>query len=136
MPFVITPIQNNSDGQQTDDIEFSPRTDSGIQSPASSIQPSPRSQKASPYEIRALFPLPQKQSHTLPMTPMPRQPPALPNPIRDSQPSNSNTPPPPNLNFATDKGRKTQFATKIRKKYERNDPNSSLRKPEKNGCKD
>ena len=56
MPFVITPIQNNSDKQQKDDIEFWPRADSGIHSPASSMQQSPRSQKSSPYENRALFP--------------------------------------------------------------------------------
>ena len=49
MPFVITPIQKNSDSQQKDDIEFSPRADSGIHSPASSMQQSPRSQKLSPY---------------------------------------------------------------------------------------
>ena len=61
MPFVITPIQNNSDKQQKEDNEFSPRADSGIQSPASSIQHSPISQKSSPYENGALFPLPQLQ---------------------------------------------------------------------------
>ena len=103
MPFVITPIQNNSENQQKDDIEFSPRADSGIHSPASSMQQSPRSQKPSPYENRALFPLPQCQSHTLPTTLMPRQPHGQPNPIRDSQPSNSNTP--PNSTSATDKGK-------------------------------
>ena len=54
MSFVITPIQNSSDRQQEDDIEFSPRADSGIHSPASSMQQSPRSQKSSPYENRAL----------------------------------------------------------------------------------
>ena len=60
MPFVITPIQNNSDCQQKDDIEFSPRADSGIHSPASSMPQSPgRSQKSSSYENRALFPLPE-----------------------------------------------------------------------------
>ena len=100
MLFVITPTQNNSDNQQKDYTEFSPGADSGIHSPASSMQQSPRSQKSIPYENRALFPLPQLQSHTLPMTLMPRQPPDLPEPIRDSQSSNSNTP--PNLTNATD----------------------------------
>ena len=38
MSFVITPIQNNSDRQQKDDIQISPRVDSGIHSPASSMQ--------------------------------------------------------------------------------------------------
>ena len=113
MLFVITPIQNNSDSQQKEDIEFSPRADSGINSPASSIQQSPRSQKPSPYENRTLFPLPEFQSQNLPMTPMPRQPHALPNPIRDSQPSNSNTP--PNLNNASDRGKIAHFATKVKK---------------------
>ena len=84
MPFVITPTQNNSGCQQKDDIEFSPRADSGIHSPASSMQQSPRSQKSSLYENRALFPLPEFQSQNLPMTPMPRQPHDLPNPIHDS----------------------------------------------------
>ena len=93
------------------------------------MQQSPRSQKSSPYENRALFPLPQMQSQTLPMIPMPRQPPDLPNPIRDSQPSNSNTP--PNLTSATGKGKLAHFATKVKEKYKRNDPNSSLRKLEK-----
>ena len=114
MPFVITPIQNNSDKQQKDDIEFSLSADSGINSPASSMQQSPRSQRSSPYENRALFPVPQLQSHTLPMTPMPRRPADLPNPIRDSQPSNSNTP--PNSTSATDKGKTAYFATKVGEK--------------------
>ena len=134
MPFVITPIQNNSDCQQKDDIEFSPRADSGINSPARSMQQSPRSQKSCPYENRALFPLSEFQSQNLPMTPMPRQPHDLPNPIRDSQPSISNTP--LNLNSASDKGKIAHFATKVKEKYTRNDPNSSLRKLERKGYKD
>ena len=129
MLFVITPIQNNSDSQQKDDIEFSPTADSGINSPGSSMQQSPRSQKSSPYENRALFPPPEFQSQNVPMTPMPRQPHDLPNPIRDSQPSNSNTP--PNLTSATDSGKIAHFATKVKKKYKRNDSNSSLRKLER-----
>ena len=103
MLFVITPIQNNSNKQQKDDFEFSPRADSGIHSPASSIQQSPRGRKSSPYENRALFHLPELQSHNPLMTPMPGNTPELTNPIRDSQP-NSNTP--PNLTSATDKGKK------------------------------
>ena len=134
MLFVLTPIQNNSDSQQKDDIEFSPRADSGIHSPASSMQQTPRSQKSSPYENRALLPLPQFQSQTLPMTPMPRQPHDLQNSKRDSQPANSNTP--PNLNSASDKGKIAHFATENREKYKRNDPNSSLRKLERKGYKD
>ena len=66
MPFVITPIQNNSEIQQKENIEFSPRADSGIHSPASSMQQSPRNQKSSPYENRALFPLPKFQSKICP----------------------------------------------------------------------
>ena len=134
MPFVITPIPNNSDSQQKDHIEFSPRADSGLHSPASSTQFSTRSQKSSPYENRALFPLSQLQSQTLPMTPMPREPHDLQNSIRDSQPSNSNTP--PNLKGASDKGKRAHFATKVNEKYKRNDPNSSLRKLERKGYKD
>ena len=122
MPFVITPIQNNSDRQHKDDIEISPRADSGISSPASSMQQSPRSQKSSPYEKRALLPLPDFESQNLPMTPMPRQPHHLPNPIRDSQPSNSNTP--PYLTSATDRVKIAHFATKVKEKYKRNDLNS------------
>ena len=114
MPFVIPPIQNNSDKQQKNDIEFSPRADSGIHSPASSMQQSPRSQKSSPYENRALFPLPEFQSQNLPMSPMPRQPHDLPNSIRDSQPSNSNTA--TNLLSATDRGKLAHCATKVREK--------------------
>ena len=62
MPFVMTPIRNHSDSQKKDDIEFPHRAESGTHSPASSIQQSPRSQKSSPYENRALFPLPEFQS--------------------------------------------------------------------------
>ena len=120
MPFVITPIQNSSDKQQKDDIKISPRADSGIHSPASSMQQSPRSQKTSPYKNRALFPLPQLQSHTLPTFPMPRQPLDLPNRIRDSQPSTSNTP--PNSTSATDKGKIAHFARKVRDKYKKRIP--------------
>ena len=134
MPFVITPIQNNSDKQQKDDFEFSPRADSGIHSPASSMQQIPRSQKSSPYENRALFPLPEFQSQNLPLTPMPRQPHDLQNPIRDSQSSNSSTP--PKLTSATYKGKIAHFATKVKEKYKRNDPNISLRKLERKGYKD
>ena len=68
------------------------------------------------------------------MIPMPRQPPELPNPIRDSQLSNSNTP--KNLTCATDEGKIAQFATKVREEYKRNDPSSSLRKLERKGYKD
>ena len=55
-PFVLTPIENNSDKQLKDDIEFSPRANSEIQSPATSVKHSTRSQKPTPYENRALFP--------------------------------------------------------------------------------
>ena len=65
MPFVITPIQNSSDKQQKDYIEFSPRADSATHSPASSMQQSPRSRNSSPYENRTMFPLPEFQSQTL-----------------------------------------------------------------------
>ena len=84
MPFVIKPTQNNSNRKQKDDIEFSLRADSGIQSPASSTQLSPTSQNSNPYENRALFPQHQLQSHILSMTPMTTQPPEVSNPIRDS----------------------------------------------------
>ena len=134
MPFVITPIQNISDKQQKDDIEFLPRADSGKHSPASSMQQSPGNQKSSQLENRAMFPLPEFQSQTLPKTPMPGQPPELPNPIRDSQPSNSNTP--PNSTSVTDKGKVAHFATKVKQKHRRNDPNKSLRKLERKGYKD
>ena len=133
MPFVITPIQHSPEKQQKQNIEFSPRTDSGINSPASSRQFSPRSQKSSPYENRAMFPVPQFQSQTLPMTPMPRQSHDLQNSIHDSQPSKSITP--PNLNSVSDKSKIAHFATKVKKKYKRNDPNSSLRKLERKGYK-
>ena len=125
MPFIITPLQKSSILQQKDDIELSARAHSGKHSPASSIQQSPRSQKLSPLKVE-LFPLPQLQSHTLPKTPMPRQPPELPDAIRDSQPSNSDIP--PNSTSATDKGKITHFATKTRKTYKRNDPNTPFRK--------
>ena len=68
------------------------------------------------------------------MTPMPRQPHDIQNSIRDSQPSNSNTP--SNLTSASDKGKIAHFATKVREKYKRIDPNSSLRKLERKGYKD
>ena len=112
MPFVITPIQNYSDRQQKDDIDFSARPDSRRQSPATLTQLLPRNQNSNPYEIRASFNVPELQSFTPPMTPMPRQPTELPNPIRDSQFFKSNTP--PNLTSATDKGKTTQCATKVR----------------------
>ena len=134
MPFVITPIQNKSDKQQKDDFEFSPRAESGIHPPASSMQQSPRSQKSSPNENRALFPLPEFQSQNLPMTPMLRQPHDLQNSKRDSQPSNSNTP--PILTSASDRGKIAHFATKVKEKYRRNYPNSSLRKLERKRYKD
>ena len=134
MPFVITSIQNSSDKQQKDDIEVSPRADSGIHSPASSMQQSPRGQKSIPYENRAIFPLHEFQSQTLPISPMPRQPLDLPNPIRDPQPSKSNTR--SNLTSATVKGKVAHFATKFKEKYKRSDPNSSLRKLGRKGYKD
>ena len=89
------------------------------------MQQSPRSQKSSPYENGALFPLSQLQSHTLPATSIPRQSTVLRNPIRDPQPSNSNTP--PNLTSATEKRKIAHFATKVREKFETIDPISSIR---------
>ena len=68
------------------------------------------------------------------MTPMPRHPHDLPNPIRDSQPSNSNTP--TNLTSASDKSKIAHYATEVKQKYKRNDPKSSLRKLERKGYKD
>ena len=134
MLFAILPIQNNSNRQQKDDIEFSPRADSGTQCPLVQYKLPLRKQRSSPYENRALLPLPQIKSHTLPMTHMPRQPPDLANSIRDSQPSNSNTP--PILISATDKGKTAGFATKVKEKNKRIHPISSLRKLERKGYKD
>ena len=114
MPSVITPIRNKSERQQKNVSEFSPRTDPGKHSPAISMQQSPRCRKWSPYENRALFLLPPLQLNNLPMTPIPRRPSELPNPMRYTQLSNSNTP--PNLTSTSDKGRKAQFGTKIREK--------------------
>ena len=68
------------------------------------------------------------------MTPIPNQPPELPIPIRESPPSKSNTE--PNSTNTTDKGKLANFATKVREKYKRKDPNSSLRKPGRKGYKD
>ena len=68
------------------------------------------------------------------MIPMPRKMPQPAKPIRDWQPSNSNTP--PNLTNTTDRGKIAHFATKVKEKYKRNDPNSSLRKLERKGYKD
>ena len=65
---------------------------------------------------------------------MPRKPPELPNPIRDSQTSNSNTQ--INLTSATYKAKIAQFATNAKDKTRRNDPNSSLKKLEREGYKD
>ena len=98
------------------------------------MQQSPKSQKSSPHENITMFLLPEFQSQTMPITPMPRQPHELPNPIRDSQPSKSNTP--PNKTSATDRGKIAHFATKFKEKYERNDPNSSLRRLDRKGYKD
>ena len=97
------------------------------------MQQSARNQKSSPYENRAMFPLPEFQSQTPPKTPMPRQQPEQPNPIRNSQPSNSNTP--SNSTRVTDKSKVTHFATKVKQKYRRIDPNSSLRKLERKAYK-
>ena len=134
MRFVITPIQNNSNKQQKDDVEFSHRADAGIHSPASLTKFSPKSKNSSPHENRAMFPRHQFQSHNPPMNPIPRQTTELPQPIGDSQPSNSNTP--PDLTSATDEGKTAHFATKVREKYKRSDPNRSLRKLERKGYKD
>ena len=48
MPFVLAPLQNNSNKQQKDNAEFSLRAHFGIQSPENSRQQSPRSQNLSP----------------------------------------------------------------------------------------
>ena len=85
-------------GQQKGNVKFSPTADSGIQSPITSMQPSPESLISRTYENRALFPLPHLDSHILPMTTIPRQPPELPNPICGSQPSNTT----PSLTSASD----------------------------------
>ena len=61
---------------------------------------------------------------------MPRQLPKLPELIRDSQTSNSNTP--PNITNFTDKGKIAHYATKVEEKYKINNPNGSLGKLEKN----
>ena len=63
------------------------------------------------------------------MKPMPRRPSELANPMRDLQTCISKIP--PNSASATDKGKTAQFATKVKEKYKRNDPYTSLRKLEK-----
>ena len=98
------------------------------------MQQSPRKRNQAPMKKKALFPLSQLPSHTLRTTRIPRQPRDLPNPIRDSQPSNSNTP--PILTIAKGRGKIAHFATKVTEKYKRKDPNSSLRKLEREGYKD
>ena len=131
MPFIITPLQNDPPIQnQKENIEFSPKADSGIQSPESTTLQSP--QAISNYENRMLFPLPELQTPILPMTPMPRRTPNLalyPSPIHDYQQSTSSSNP-------QKKNKIIEFATKAKEKYQRNTPTSSLRKLERKGYKD
>ena len=102
MTFALTPLQNNLNEQQTDDIDSSPEANSELQPPVSLIQQSLRIQNPSPYENKALFPLHQIQSQTLPITPIPRWPLELLTSKSSSRLSTSNAP--PTLTNTSEKG--------------------------------
>ena len=127
MPFIISPLQENTNYQEMNKnhATLSPTADSGIQSPATSTNDDHN------YQNLTISPLPPLQTPILPMTPMPIRVPTI---LRttpqfhEAEQSTSSSP--------KKKNKVADLTSKVKAKYKRSHPNSSLRDLERKGYKD
>ena len=127
MPFIISPLRDNSENFQRiskSQATFSPNADSGIQSPATPTNDDHN------YQNLTISPLPPQQTPILPMTPMPIRVPTIlrttPQ-LHEAQQSTSSSP--------KKKNKVSDFTSKVKAKYKRSDPDSSLRDIERRDIK-
>ena len=128
MPFIISPLQHNTNAQEMskNHTTFSPNADSGIQSPATPTTPNADHN----FQNSTISPLPPLQTPILPMTPMPIRAPTI---LRttpqfhETEQSTSSLP--------KKKNKVADFTSKVKAKYERSHPDSSLRDLERKGYK-
>ena len=128
MPFIISPLRDNSENYQRNSksqATLSPNTDSGIQSPATPTNDDHN------YQNLTISPLPPLQTPILPMTPMPIRVPT----ILRTTPQFHNTEQ-STSSSQKKKNKVSDFTSKVKAKYKRSDPDSSLRNLERKGYKD
>ena len=127
MPFIISPLQENTNIQEMskNHAALSPNTDSGIQSPSTPTNADHN------YQILTISPLPPLQTPILPMTPMPIRVPTI---LRttpqflEAEQSTSSSP--------KKKNKVADLTSKVKAKYKRSHPDSSLRDLERRGYKE
>ena len=126
MPFIISPLQENTDvqGMCKNHATLSPHADSRIQSPST-----PTSDDHN-YQNLTISPLPPLQTPQLPMKPMPIRVPTI---LRtapqfhEAEQSTSSSP--------KKKNKVADLASKVKAKSKRSHPDSSLRDLERKGYK-
>ena len=127
MPFIISPLQENINIQETskNHTTLLPNADSGLQSPST-----PTSDNHN-YQNLTISPLPPLQTPILPMTPMPIRVPTIlrttPH-FHEAEQSTSSSP--------KKKYNVADLTSKVKAKYKRSHPDSSLRDSERKGYKD
>ena len=127
MSFIISPLQENTNVQEMckNHATHSPNADSGIQSPSTPTIDDHN------YQSLTISPLPPLQTPLLPMTPMPIRAPTIlrttPHFHEAEQPTSSS---PKKKNKVAD------LTSKVKAKYKRSHPDSSLRDLERRGYKD
>ena len=127
MPFILSPLQENTDVQEMckNHTTLSPNADSGIQSPSTPTNDDHN------YQNLTISSLPPLQTPILPMTPMPIRAPTI---LRttpqfhDAEQSTSSSP--------KKKNKVADLTSKVKAKYKRSHPDSSLRDLERKGYKD
>ena len=127
MPFIISPLQVKTDvkGMCKNHSTLSPNADSGIQSPSTPTNDDHN------YQNLTISPLPPLQTPILPLTPMPIRVPTI---LRttpqfhEAEHSTSSSP--------KKKNKVADLTSKVKAKYKRSHPDSSLRDLERKGYKD
>ena len=127
MPFIISPLQENTDVQEMckNHATLSPNADSGNQSPSTPTNDD------HDYPSLTISPLPPLQTPILPMTPMPIRVPTI---LRttpqfhEAEQSTSSSP--------KKKNKVADLTSEVKAKYERSHPDSSLRDLGRKGYKD
>ena len=127
MPFIISPLQENTNVQEMckNHATLSPNADSGIQSPSTPTNDDHN------YQNLTISPLPPLQTLILPMTPMSIRAPTISRTtpqFHEAEQSTSSSP--------KKKNKVADLTSKVKAKYKRSHPNSSLRDLERKGYKD
>ena len=127
MPFIISPLQENTNVQEMckNHATLSPIADSGIQSPSTPANDDHN------YQNLTISPLPPLQTPILSMTPMPIRVPTILRTTPQFHEVEQNT-----SSTSKKKIKVTDLTSKVKAKYKRSHPDSSLRDLERRGYKD